>query len=358
MSSLLVQSLCVCYADLAHVSVYINLPIGGVAFANIVFSFHTPKAAVPPPTPLREKILQMDLFGTFTITAATICYLLALQWGGTTKSWNDADVIGTLIAFGLLIVVAAAIEYFSGERALIVGRLLKDRSILVLNVFIFFAAGVLFIPLYYLPIYFQTTRGASAQQSGIDLVSLVLSAGLFSLIAGGIISATGLIIPILVIGSIMATVAAGLIYTLQLDSSSVKWIGYQILLGIGIGSVFQVPATVAQSIVEAGDIAPAFAMVLFFQCLGGAIWIGAAQSAFANRLVSSLLKKAPGVDPKVVLQTGATELRENFNLEQLEGIVKAFMDALRTPFAIAIACGGIICLLSVVRRWEKIKIKL
>ena len=116
-------------------------------------------------------------------------------------------------------------------------------------------------------------------------------------------------------------------------------------------------ALIAQSIVQPGDIAPAFAMVLFFQCLGGAIWIGAAQSAFANRLVVSLLKEAPGVDPRAVLQTGATELRKTFSLQQLAGIVEAFMDALRTPFAISIACGCIICLLSIAPRWQKIKIK-
>lgn len=31
---------------------------------------------------MREKLRQMDLPGTFTIMAAVICYLLALQWGG------------------------------------------------------------------------------------------------------------------------------------------------------------------------------------------------------------------------------------------------------------------------------------
>ena len=149
-----------CIADVAGALVYINLPIGGVAFANIFFSFKIPTAARPPPTPWREKILQMDLFGTFTIMAAVICYLLALQWGGITKPRSDADVIGTLIGFGWLSMVAVAIEYFSGERALIVGRLLKDRTILALCAFIFFAAGIFFVLLYYLPIYFQTTRGA------------------------------------------------------------------------------------------------------------------------------------------------------------------------------------------------------
>lgn len=299
----------------------------------------------------------MDLFGTFTIIAAVVCYLLALQWGGTTKPWKDPDVIGTLIGFVWLSIVAIAIEYFSGERALIVGRLLKDRTILALCAFIFFAAGVLFIPLYYLPIYFQTARGASAEQSGIDLVATVLSAGLFSLFAGGIITVSGYNIPILALGSILATVAAGLMYTLQRDSDSIAWIGYQILLGVGIGLVFQVPATVAQSIVEPADISIAFAMVLFFQTMGGAIWICTAQCGFANKLLSSLVTVAPGIDPEAVLAVGATDLRQTFTTSAISGILTAYMDGLRIPFIIAIVCGCVTSLLSIAPRWKKIKVQ-
>lgn len=329
-----------------------------MALANILFFFRTPKAARPQAASWKEKILHMDLFGTFTIMAAIICYLLAFQWGGTTKPWSDPDVIGTLVGFSLLIVVVVAIEYYSGERALLVGRLLKDRTIMSLCAFIFFAAGVFFTLLYYLPLYFQTTRGASAQQSGIDLIPMVLAAGLFSLVAGGIMTATGHIIPVLVVGSIMAAVGAGLIYTFKIDTPSKQWIGYQVLLGIGIGMVFQVPATVAQSVVKPDDLAPVSAMVLFFQTIGGSIWVSAAQAGFANKLLKSLPVAAPGVNPGLVLATGATELREVFTPQQVPGILVAYMDGLRTPFTIIIACACVMCVLSVAPRWEKIKIQL
>jgi hypothetical protein len=39
----------------------------------------------------------MDLPGALLILAAVVCYLLALQWGGTTKSWNSPDVYGKKI---------------------------------------------------------------------------------------------------------------------------------------------------------------------------------------------------------------------------------------------------------------------
>jgi MFS family permease len=64
---------------------YINLPIGGVSAAIIFFFFKTPAHAVPAQATLKEKILQMDLPGSFTVMAAIVCYVLALQWGGNRK---------------------------------------------------------------------------------------------------------------------------------------------------------------------------------------------------------------------------------------------------------------------------------
>jgi len=300
----------------------------------------------------------MDLFGTFTIVGAILCYLLAFQWGGTLKSWRSSDVIGTLVGFGLLSIVFVVIEYISGERALLIGRLLKDRTILAMCVFILFASGAFFVLLYYLPIYFQTTRGASAQQSGIDIIPLVLAAGLFSLVAGGLMTTLGHIIPIMLVGSVFAAVASGLIYTFEIDTPSSKWIGYQILLGIGIGSVFQIPATAAQSVVNPEDLSSVSSMVLFFQMIGGSIWVSAAQAGFANKLVSSLPSVAPNVDPARVLATGATELRNVFTSEEVAGILIAYIDGLRVPFAIVIACASVTCLLSLTPRWEKINIRI
>lgn len=79
----------------------------------------------------------MDLFGTFTIMAAVVCYLLALQWGGITKSWKNSSVIGTLVGFILLVIVFAINEWYMGDRALLQGRLLRQRTILVGCIFIF-----------------------------------------------------------------------------------------------------------------------------------------------------------------------------------------------------------------------------
>lgn len=79
----------------------------------------------------------MDLPGLVTLMSSIICFVLALQWGGVTKAWGSADVVGTLVGWIVLLLVFAIIQRVQGERALIVLRTLKNRNILACCVFIF-----------------------------------------------------------------------------------------------------------------------------------------------------------------------------------------------------------------------------
>ena len=93
-------------------------------------------AARPVKASLKEKFLQMDFIGTFIIMAATICFILAMEWGGVTKPWHSASVIGTLVACGVLITLFILNEWWQGDRAQLVFNKLKERTLLVVCVFI------------------------------------------------------------------------------------------------------------------------------------------------------------------------------------------------------------------------------
>ncbi|KAE9375543.1 putative HC-toxin efflux carrier [Stipitochalara longipes BDJ] len=334
---------------------YINLPIGGVSAAIILFFFSTPPQAVPAKATLKEKLLQMDLPGTFVIMAAIICYILALQWGGQSKAWNSSPVIGTLIGFVLILALFVAIEWYSGERAMIVGRIAKDRTIWVSMIFIFFLAGAFFLFLYYLPIYFQVVSGVSASQSGIRNLPLILACTLATIFSGGLISAFGHFVPFMIIGSVLSTIGAGLLYTLSTTSSSGHWIGYQIITGLGIGLALQVPIIAAQASVSAADLSSVTAMILFCQTIGGAFFVSAGEVAFTNILTGKLPITSPGVDPKSVVSVGVTQIRATFAASEVPGIIQAYMDGLKVAYAIAIAAAGISVLVSALSKWKNLK---
>lgn len=116
----------------------------------------------------------MDFPGLFLIIGAIECLLLALYWGGVSKPWNDNNVIGTLLGFGLLLVAFIAVEFKQGKHAMLVHSLLEKREVWVGSIFCFFLSGALFVLIYFLPIYFQAIRGTSAVESGLRQLALVV----------------------------------------------------------------------------------------------------------------------------------------------------------------------------------------
>ncbi|KAF2237957.1 MFS general substrate transporter [Viridothelium virens] len=334
---------------------YINLPIGGLAGAIVLLLFKPPPSAKPAPATGREKFLHMDPSGTFLIMAAVVCLALALQWGGVTKAWSSADVIGTIIGFVLIAIAFAVNEYVSGEYALLLPRLLKRRQLAIAFTYTFFFCGGFFTLLYYLPIYFQSVDNVSASQSGVRNLPLVLGTSIFAVVSGGLITATGHYVPFLILGAVFSIVGAGLLYTLDIGSGSNKWIGYQVLSGIGIGLGTNTPIAVAQGSVEMADVSVASSMALFFQTLGGAIFLTCAESAFTNQIIVKIRDIAPDINPSLVVSTGATQLRQVFSADQIGPVLIAYMHGLKVTYALVIALAGICVIVSAFAPWKNLK---
>ena len=95
---------------------------------------------------------------------------------------------------------------------------------------------------YYLPFFYQA-KGRTASQSGIDIIPFMLSAILASFISGGVVNGTGHYLSMLLVGPLVSSVGAGLLFTITEFMSPGRLIGYQILFGVGIGVAFQLPRT-------------------------------------------------------------------------------------------------------------------
>ena len=74
------------------------------------------------------------------------------------------------------------------------------------------------------------------------------------MVSGGLVGVVGYFQPFLLIGAIFTAVGSGLLYTLGINSSAAQYIGYQIIIGIGIGTSIQVPVIAAQALSSMADI--------------------------------------------------------------------------------------------------------
>ncbi|KAF2831015.1 MFS general substrate transporter [Ophiobolus disseminans] len=324
---------------------WINLPVCTISAVLIFFSFKTPPQAVVVQATWKEKVLQMDPLGVSLVMGGIISFILAVEYGGQKKPWNSSTVIGLFVGWVLIWIAFAAWEYFNDERAMLQRRLIRLRYVWQPSAFQFFFAAGYFILLYYLPVYFQSVDNRSAISSGVLNLPLVLAMALGSTISGITVTKTGHAAPFQLIAAVFCTISAGLMYTFDIDTGIGKWIGYQLLYGLAIGMGFQIGITIAQANADLEDMSSVTATVFFFQTIGGAFAISAAQSGFVNRLMSELARIAPQINPMMVVGTGATQIRQVFTADQIPSIVLAYMAGIKVALAISLGFTAFSCVL-------------
>ena len=346
---------------------YINLPIGGLAALSVFLFLRLPTVVRDATLSMGQKLLHLDPVGVALAMSGTTCFILALQYGGVAHDWSSSVVIGLIVGFGLLIIALIAWEIWLGDYAMMLPRLYKSRSLSATAPYQFFFMGSYIVLLYYLPIYFQSILGASPLRSGVDNLPLVLTAAPFALAGGAVVMKTGRAQPVMFVGSMLATVAIGLLYTLDIDTPTAKWVGYQVFVGASMAFAIMHGLTVAQAYVDNEDVSAVTANLLcklslhlpgdrlhassltdntVFQTVGGAFSTSTGQAVFVNRLLKVLKSTAPAVSPILVLATGASELHDVIPPQSLPGVLLAYMAGLKAALTVAVAFSGVAFLCS------------
>ncbi|KAH7153625.1 major facilitator superfamily domain-containing protein [Dactylonectria macrodidyma] len=331
---------------------YINLPFGAVAMVVIFFLLSLPHPVTAKLSTM-QRLAQLDMIGTALIVPGTICLLLALQWGGSTYSWSDGRIEALLVLAGLLLLGFVMVQVLLPKTATVPPRIFKQRSI-ISGFFSTTCVGsqmVLFV--YFLPVWFQAIQGISAVDSGIRTLPLVLSMVIASISTGVLVHRIGYYTPFIIVGVCFMSVGAGLLNTLQMDTSTPKLVGYQILYGWGMGCVAQVPNIAAQTVLPKPDVAIGGSLMFFSQTLGGAIFVSVGQNVLTNQLIQRL-SSIPGFDREMILKSGATSLTDI--PESIKNtVLSAYNESLRQVFMIGLILVCLTMIGALTMEWRSTK---
>lgn len=165
-------------------SFWINLPLGAVTAAVIVFVKFPIKTKQKQINGVRAFIYTTDLLGTIVFMPCIICLLLALEWGGTTYAWSNWRIILCFCLFAIMFVAWGYIQYQRGDNGTLPPRLLKQRSVVSGMFFTLGMSGSLFIVTYYVPIWFQSVENTTAEQSGINFLTATGGMSLAAVLGG------------------------------------------------------------------------------------------------------------------------------------------------------------------------------
>lgn len=321
----------------------------------IVIFFQSPQRSAIADLGWKARAKEFDPWGTLAFIPAIICLLLALQWGGTKYPWKSGRIIALFIISGILISMFVAIQFWKGDSATVPPKIMKNRSMAAAAWFAFTLGSFFFLVIYFLPIWFQAVKGASAVKSGIMNLPMVLTLVLVSIISGIGVTVVGYYAPLMIASSVLMAVGVGLMHTFTPESNHQAWIGYQAITGIGIGLGMQQPLIAVQTVLDITMVPIGTSVIIFVQTLGGALFVSVGQSIFTNKLVDGLKQYAPSIDPKVVLNTGATSIQRTIDKQYLSGVTLAYNNALVETFLVAAAMASLTIFGSLAVEWKSVK---
>ncbi|EDU45322.1 AraJ, Arabinose efflux permease [Pyrenophora tritici-repentis] len=334
---------------------YINLPFGAVTAAFIVPFLNVKRRGAKVQATWKQQLQKFDLPGTACFLPAIICLLLALQWGGSKYAWGSARIIVLLVLFVLLVCGFIAIQWWKQEDATVPPRVFLNRNVWGSAWFGAMLGAAFFLIVYYLPIWFQAVKGASATKSGIMNLPAILGLVIISMLAGGAVTTLGYYTPFMLLSSVLMAIGAGLLSTLEVGSGSALWIGYQFIFGAGVGFGMQQTLVAVQTVLPVDDIPIGTAIMMFCQTLGGALFISVGQNVFTNQLIKNLSSVVPELNAHIVLSVGATELKHVIDPRFLPGVLTAYNTTLTQTFYVSVACGAMSIVGAAFVEWKSMK---
>ncbi|KAK4172408.1 major facilitator superfamily domain-containing protein [Triangularia setosa] len=323
-------------------SFYINLPIGVLVVLGIVIlpiPEQTPKSKARSVLPKLPHYLDLVGFGLFA--PAVIMLLLALQYGGVRFAWDSSQVIGLFVGAAATAAVWFIWNYRKGDAALLPPAMIRRRIVWAAATFNAFQMAAIYGALYYLPIYFQAIKNTSAILSGVYIMPTFLPQLLMAGLSGGILQKMGYVIPLGIFATILLSIGSGLLSTLQPDSSVGKWVGYQIMTGIGSGAGLQLAILAIQGVTTGEELSSGMAFMVFTQSLAPAVILTLCNVILVESLKIQIPEQAPGVDPDAIIRAGATGFRGVVASEDLPGVFVAYANSLDRVFYLVAGCAAV-----------------
>ncbi|CAG9948021.1 unnamed protein product [Clonostachys rosea f. rosea IK726] len=209
---------------------YINLVIAAICAPAYIFWLPKVKPGGDHERSTLTKLLSLDWAGFVLATGAMVSFTMVLTFAGPTWPWNDKRTIALFVVTGILFILTFLQQYFLlfttvADRMVPPKHVLLNPTQLVLYVMTAVSATNIYVPLFYLPLYFAFARGDSTMQAALTRNSTSWA--------------------IYLVGGVLMTAGSVAMYTVNSDTLPQYVYGYSILLGAGTGFVFNLGFSIA-----------------------------------------------------------------------------------------------------------------
>lgn len=228
------------------------------------------------------------------------------------------------------------------------------------SVVLFFLFAVFMLEVYYLSLAFQAIYNNSATQAGVKLLPFILVQIVILIASSRIIPLIGRFKYIIAAGPIFLAVGAGALYSVKYGTPENHVLGFEALLGVGIGLSLQNTMLAVQFelkkepwLISAGTGIAVFCksktqsmfqgILVLMRSVGMAgriIGLSMAGSVFGNTIQTNIAKYASDLPPQFAnaLINDASAVWSIIPEQYREGALMAYTEALRNVYIIGVPC--------------------
>jgi EmrB/QacA subfamily drug resistance transporter len=309
---------------------YVNLPVGAAALVV---------TSVVLDLPFRRVKHAIDWLGAGLLVAGVSCVLLVTVWGGSQYPWGSPEIVG-LAAAGAVLLAAFVVQERRAAEPILPLRLFRNPVFDVSAAVLFVVGVAMFGGIIYLPVFLQIVTGASATNSGLLLLPLMVGIIGASIASGRTITRTGRYKVFPIVGT--AVMTAGFVLLSRMDVHTTRTAASlaMVVLGLGLGMVMQVLILVVQNSAEPRDLGTATSAATFFRSMGGSFGVAIFGAILTNRLAWYLPRLVParalgaGIDAQA-LQQSPSRIRALPGPVR-DGVVQAVAHAIHAVFLIGV----------------------
>jgi EmrB/QacA subfamily drug resistance transporter len=268
-----------------------NLPVGFIVFLVIWRTLPTHRE--------RDADRHIDYRGAALLVAALVPILI----GFTNKQfgeWTDIDV-GGFIAAGLGLAAVFVLAEARAKEPIVPLTLFRIRAFTASVAAMFLASMGFFTAVVFLPRWFQFVQGASATESGYQILPLLLGLIVSAIVSGQIVARTGRY-KALITGALVF-LALGLFLLTNIRPNTPYpllwlWMG---VAGLGIGPAFAVFTLVVQNSVPVRHLGTGTSSLTLFQQVGGTVGLAITGTIFGSTYLAELPRQlnSAGVPPPI-----------------------------------------------------------
>ncbi|KAK2759174.1 hypothetical protein FQN54_003274 [Arachnomyces sp. PD_36] len=276
---------------------YINLCVSGL-FAP-VYLFYIPSFKPRAGNRIIKLVREFDTVGMILSVGAIITIIMAINFGGTLYRWNSGQTIALFVVSVVLFIIFGIQQettlFTNTSDRIFPAHFLRNVNAVLLYICASAVNTAGFIPIYYVPLYFQFTRGDDAIRAAVRLLPLIFVLSAAILANGHLMSRFSYFQPWYIFGSILTLIGGVLLSRIEPDTSEAKIYGFEILVGIGTGCFIQAGYAVIQAVVPPAEMAYAISFMMLAQLGGIAFGLAIAGAVFINKAIAGLAVLLPDV---------------------------------------------------------------